>query len=67
MVEDEFNNPSVTEIQKHLADEDYRCECLHRVCPFHMSTKTSDDLKDDLSTNGCSFVCFMIHDIRCCD
>jgi amyloid beta precursor protein binding protein 1 len=26
MVEDEFRNPSVTEIQKYLADEDYRCE-----------------------------------------
>ncbi|XP_056856220.1 NEDD8-activating enzyme E1 regulatory subunit AXR1-like isoform X1 [Raphanus sativus] len=26
MVEEEFSNPSVTEIQKCLADEDYRCE-----------------------------------------
>lgn len=58
MVEDEFSNPSVTEIQTHLADEDYRCECLHRVCPFHMSTKTSDDLKDDLSTKRLLFCLF---------
>lgn len=55
MVEDEFSNPSVSEIQKCLADEDYRCECLHGVCPFHMSTKASADLKDDLSSKRLLF------------
>ena len=42
MVEDEFSNPCVTEIQKCLADEDYRWQCLHGVCPFHMNTKASN-------------------------